>query len=114
MAASTLGDPELMKTLRKIFYILLFGCFVIELIAIVGIHISYSSDLPTKMDEISGHTYQMTVNHGQVVYGTEREFRVYRWVENLQPFGIVCALVAVIVGLRYGDFKIRPGRKLNE
>jgi hypothetical protein len=66
------------------------------------------------MDDNTGHTYRMVVNHGFVVYGTNREFRVYRWVENLQPFAIVCFFIAVIVGLKYGDFKMAPGRKLNE
>jgi type IV secretory pathway TraG/TraD family ATPase VirD4 len=103
-----------MIALRKAFYILLFGCFALELIAFVGIHVSYSSNLPTRMDETSGHIYQMVVNHGFVVYGTDTEFRAFRWVENLQPFAIACALVAVIIGLRYGDFKMAPGRKLNE
>jgi hypothetical protein len=31
-----------MKALRKAFYILLFGCFALELVAVVGIHVSYS------------------------------------------------------------------------
>lgn len=47
---------------------------------------SFYSSLPEK----GGHTIRMVVNHGQVVYGTDREFRILRWVENLQPFAIVC------------------------
>jgi hypothetical protein len=103
-----------MKLLRKILYALLLGCFLLSVIAEVWLHLSYSSNLPTIPDEKSGHIYRMVVNHGFVVYGSERDFRVFRWVENSQPFAIVCFLVAVIVGLRSGDFKIAPGRKLNE
>jgi hypothetical protein len=103
-----------MKLLRKILYGLLFGCFALFIIAEVWLQLSYSSNLPTIPDEKSGHIYRMVVNHGFVVYGSEQEFRVFRWVENLWPFAIVCFLVAVIVGLRSGDFKIAPGRKLNE
>ena len=103
-----------MKTVRRILYILLFAGFALEVIASVWVHLSYSSNLPTAPDEKSGHICRMVVNHGFVVYGTNREFRINRWVDNLQPFAIVCFLAAVIVGLRSGDFKMAPGRKLNE
>ena len=103
-----------MKKLRKILYVLLFAGFALEVIAGVWVHLSYSSNLPTTPDEKSGHVCRMVVNHGFVVYGTDREFRIYRWVENLQPFAIVCFLIAVIVGLRFGDFKMAPGRKLKQ
>ena len=109
-----MGDETHVKTLRKVLYALLFGCFVTELIAGVWVHLSYSSNLPTTPNESSGHIYRMVVNHGFVVYGSDVQFRAYRWVENLQPFAIVCFLVALIVGLRYGDFKWAPGRKPNE
>jgi hypothetical protein len=102
------------KTLRKICYILLFGFGAIELLAFIWVHVSYSSNLPTTPDKVSGHIHQVIVNHGFVAYATDREFRIYRWIENLQPFSIVCALAAIILGFRYGDFKMAPGRKLNE
>jgi len=103
-----------MKKLRKIIYGLLLGCFALSVIASVWLHLSYSSNLPTIPDEKSGHIYRMVVNHGFVVYGTEREFRVLRWVEYSQPFAILCFLIVFIVGLRTGDIKIGAGRKLNE
>ena len=103
-----------MKLLRKILYGLLMGCFAASVVASVWLHLSYSSNLPIAPDEKSGHTYRMVVNHGFVVYGSEREFRVFRWVENTQPFAIVCFLVTFILALRYGDIKIGSGRKLNE
>jgi hypothetical protein len=103
-----------MATLRKILYALLLGCFILWVIAFAWLHLSYSSNLPTTPDEKSGHIYRMVVNHGFVVYGSEREFRILRWVENSQTYAIVCFLTAAIVGLRSGDFKIARGRKLNE
>jgi hypothetical protein len=103
-----------MKTLRKIIYALLLGCFASWVIAFAWLHLSYSSNLPTVPDEKSGHIYRMVVNHGFVVYGSEQELRILRWVENSQPFAIVCFLTAAIVGLRSGDIKIARGRKLNE
>ena len=102
------------KMLRKFCYILLFGFGAIELLAFVWVHVSYSSNLPTTPEKTNGHIHHMVVNHGYVVYGTDQEFRIYRWVENLQPFSIVCALAGIIIGFRYGDFKMAPGRKLNE
>jgi hypothetical protein len=109
-----LGNKTRLKTSRKILYILFFGFFAMELIASIGIELCYSSNLPTLQDEKSGHTYRMAVNHGVVVYGTDREFRAYRWIDNLQPFAVVGAFVVLIVGLRFGDIKMRPGRRLNE
>jgi hypothetical protein len=103
-----------MKLLRKILYALLLGCFALELVALIWVHLSYSSNLPTVPDEKGGHINRIVVNHGQVVYGTDREFRILRWVENLQPFAIVCFVMFLIVGLRSGDIKMAPGRKLNE
>jgi hypothetical protein len=107
------GKPQ-MKLLRKILYGLLMGFCSAVVVAFIWIHLSYSSNLPTAPDEKSGHIYRMVVNHGFVVYGSEREFRVFRWVENLWPFAIVCGLITFIVALRYGDIKIGPGRKWNE
>lgn len=103
-----------MKKLRKIIYALLLGYCASWVIAFTWLHLSYSSNLSTVPDEKSGHIYRMVVNHGFVVYGSEREYRILRWVENSQPFALVCGLITFIVGLRYGDIKMGPGRKLNE
>jgi hypothetical protein len=103
-----------MSKFRKIIIALFLGCFATSVIASVWLDLSYSSNLPTIPDEKSGHIYRMVVNHGFVVYASEQEFRIYRWVENSQPFAIVCFFIAVIIGWKYGDFKIAPGRKLNE
>lgn len=103
-----------MKTFRKAIYALFLGFFAVELIAGVGVHLCYSSNLPTQQDDRSGHVHRMVVNHGFVVYGTDREFRAYRWIDNLQPFAVAGGFAVLIVGLRFGDFKWAPGRKPNE
>ena len=87
-----------MKKLRKIIYGLLLGCFALSVIASVWLHLSYSSNLPTIPDEKSGHIYRMVVNHGFVVYGSEQEFRILRWVENSQPFAILFFLLSSLWG----------------
>jgi predicted MPP superfamily phosphohydrolase len=103
-----------MSKFRKIIYALLLGCFAMWVIAFAWFHVSYSSNFPKMPDEKTGRIYRMVVNHGFVVYGSEREVRVLRNVENSQPIAIVCFLVVFTVGLLSGDFKIAPGRKLNE
>ena len=103
-----------MKPIRKIFYIFFLGFFVLQLIASAGVQLGYSSNLPSQQDEKSGHVHRMVVNHGSVVYGTDREFRVYRWVDHLQPFTVAGAFLVLILGLSFGDIKMRSGRKLNE
>jgi hypothetical protein len=103
-----------MSKFRKVIYALLLGCFLMQLIAAVWLHLSYSSNLPKTPDEKTGRIYRMVVNHGFVVYGSEREVRILRNVENFQPIAIMCFLIVMTVGLVSGDFKIAPGRKLNE
>jgi hypothetical protein len=102
-----------MSKIPKIIAFLL-SCFVLNLIICVWVQISYASNLPTVSEEKTGHIYRMVVNHGFIVYGTEKEFKVLRWSENTLPIAIACFLCAMIIGLRYGIFKIAPGRKWNE
>jgi hypothetical protein len=103
-----------MPKLRKIIYILFFGYFFMSLIADVWLEGSYSSDLPKVPDAKTGHTYRMVVNHGFVVYGSEREFHNLRMVKNSLPIAAIFFMPAVIMGLMCGDFPIKPGRKINE
>lgn len=103
-----------MAKFRKIIYALLLGSFLMWVIAFAWLHISYASNLPDAPDAKTERIYRVVVNHGFVRYGSEREVRILRWVENSQPIAFVCFLIASIVGLKSGDFKIAPGRKLNE
>jgi hypothetical protein len=100
--------------IRKIFLGLLLGLFGLWVHYAVGIHISYSSYLPRTPDEKSGHIYQMTVNHGFIRYGTEREIQALKMVEDFQPIAILSFLLAGVLGMSWGIFKIAPGRKLHE
>jgi hypothetical protein len=99
-----------MAKFPKIIIISLLGCFATWVIAFAWLHISYASNLPDAPDAKVGRIYQVVVNHGFVRYGTEREIRTLRWVENSQPIAIACFVVAGIVGLRFGGIKIATSR----
>src|ERR1039457_3386121 len=100
--------------IRRIFLGLLLGLFALWVLSAVGIHLCYSSYLPGTPDEKSGHTYRMVVNHGFIRYGTEREIHTLKMVEDSQPIAILLFLLAGVLGMSWGIFKIAPGRKLNE
>jgi len=103
-----------MSKFRKIIYALLLSIFAMQTIASVWLHFSYSSNLPKMPEEKSGRIYRMVVNHGFVVYGSEREFYIFQIVQNSQPIAVMCFLIFLMVGLRSGDVKIATGRKLNK
>jgi hypothetical protein len=93
------------KALPKIIITLLLIGFAALLGFYCWIHVSYSSNLPNAPDVKAGRVYRMVVNHGFVCYGSERELRTLRWAENSQPFALVFALMAVIIGVRYGHIQ---------
>ena len=69
-------------------------------ISCVGINIClelhYASSLPKVSDIQTGHVYQMTVNHGFVVYGTREEFRLLTVARRCFPLAGAC-FVALFV-----------------
>ena len=93
---------------------LLLSGFVAQLLAAVWIQISYSSNLPRVPDDKAGRICQIVVNHGSIRYGTQRELDILRTVDGLQPVAILLFLLAIVLGLTWGIFKIGRGRKLNE
>jgi len=95
-----------MVILRKTIITLLLIAFAMLLGFYCWIHVSYSSNLPSAPDVKTGRIYRMVVNHGFVCYGSERELRSLRWAENSQPFALVFALMAFIIGVRYGHIKV--------
>jgi len=103
-----------MKKGRKLIYGVVFGCLGLWVVTFTVLHLCYSSNLPSVPDEKTGHIYRMVLNHGFVVYGTMREFRILTWVENSQFLLITCCFIVLIMGLRTGDIKMRQGRKWNE
>jgi hypothetical protein len=100
--------------IRKIFLGFLLGIFGLWVLSAVGIHLSFSSSLPAAPDEKTEHIYRMVVNHGFVRYGSARELHVLQAVEDFQPVAILLFLLAAVLGMSWGIFKIAPGRKLNE
>lgn len=99
-----------MVTIRKITVILFCFIFLVELGALIGLEIYYSSDLPRIPNEQAGRVYQMTVNHGFVVYGTKQEFQLLRVTRKCIPLGGICGLIAGILNFKYRDFA-SPARK---
>ena len=103
-----------MSKFRKITYILLLGGFSIWVIAFAWVDLSYFSNLPKIPDEKTGRINRVIVSHGSVRYGSGREVRILKMIENFQPIAIVSFLVAVTLGLTSGDMKVAAGRKLDE
>ena len=103
-----------MIKLRKTILALLLGGFSAWVIAFAWIHLSYCEKLPSTPDEKAGRIYRMVVNHGFVRYGSERELHILKTVEDSQPIVILLFLLALVLGMSWGIFKIAKGRKLNE
>ena len=53
---------------------ILASLFLISVFWGVWIHVSYALSMPRQPDPFAGRTYEITVNHGTVVYVTAREF----------------------------------------
>jgi hypothetical protein len=102
-----------MAKFRKVILALLLGCFGMWILASVWIHNSYFLNLPKMPDEKSERIYRMVIR-GSDHYGSERELHTLGFIENSRPIAFLCFLVAVTVGFVSSDFKIAPGRKLNE
>ena len=98
-----------MVRLRKALVILLLCGFAAWLLFFCWAHLSYASSLPTAPNQKEGRVYQMSVNHGSVRYGTEREIRTLRWAENSQMLAIVFVVAAIILRVRYDDWKQGSG-----
>jgi hypothetical protein len=99
-----------MVTIRKITIVLFCFIFLVELGALIGLEIYYSSDLPRIPNEQAGRVYQMTVNHGFVVYGTKQEFQLLSVTKKCIPLGAICGLIAGILNFKYRDFA-SPAKK---
>ena len=98
--------------IRRLILILLLGGFLAWVLFTAWVHISYASNLPEAPDAKAGRVYKMMVNHGFVRYGTERELHTLRWAENSFAIATAAFFSAVVLGLRWGIFHIRVGRKL--
>ena len=103
-----------MTKLRKTILALLLGGFAFQCLAAIWLQLSYFSSLPKVPDDTAGRICRMIVQHGSVRYGSERELYVLQTVESFQPVAILLFLLAVVLGMSWGIFKITPSRKLNE
>jgi len=99
-----------MVTIRKVLIVLLCFVFFAGLGTVVSVHFYYSSHLPRVPNEQSGHIYKMTVNHGFIVYGTERESQLLNLAEKSFPLSCICGLIAGVLNFKYRDFST-PGSK---
>ena len=100
--------------IRKTFLGLLLGLFGLEVLSSIVIHLFYFSSLPKSPDAQTGQIYQMVVSHGSIRYGSAQELHIFQTIDALLPVAGLLFLLAVMLGLSWGIFKIAPGRKLNE
>lgn len=103
-----------MIIIRKTVIILFLSGFAMWLIFFCWVHISYASNLPEAPDENARRVYRMVVNHGFVRYGTEQDIRILRWAQNSQMIAVACLLIAIVLRLRYDDFKRGSPEDLNK
>jgi hypothetical protein len=99
-----------MVTARKTIICLIVTAFFLALGLIFYLEISYSKTLPKSPDQRASRIYQMTVNHGYVVYGTLREFKL---LGDTRIAFVVCAVLTLIAGLlnvKYRDFPPFSGK----
>jgi hypothetical protein len=95
---------------RKTIICLVFTTFFLTLGLIFYLEISYSKTLPKTPDQRFGRVYQMTVNHGYVVYGTLRELKL---LGDTRIAFVVCTVLTFLAGLlnaHYKDFPPFSGR----
>lgn len=93
--------------LRRMLIGLLLGVSVLWAVFLAAIHLLYSSRLPSAPDSRTGHIYRMVVNHGYVRFGTDRESRILRVMENGLPIAGIVFASASLLGLWLGVFHIR-------
>jgi hypothetical protein len=87
-----------MQMLRKALISVLIIIFFLCMGWGVFIHLFYAYSMPRSPQPQLGRTYQMTVNHGYVVYVTEMEFRRADFaLHELIWIGMACLVLIGIV-----------------
>jgi len=99
---------------RKCVIGVLLGGFALWVIATIWLHLSYCANLPATPDVGGERVVKIVVNHGFGRYATKDEVQRFNTITGAFPIAAGCFLLAVGIGLKYGDMKIAPGRKLNE
>ena len=96
-----------MLRLRKAVLALLLGSFLACVAAAISVDQYYYSSLPRLADEEAGRVCKLVVSHGSVRYGSEKEARTLKFVNDFFPFAAFPFLIALVLGLKWGVFQIR-------
>ena len=67
----------------------------------------YWAKLPGAPDKPSGRIYRMSVNHGFVRYGTERQLHALQAMDEFLPIVGTVFVLAVLIGVFSGHVPIR-------
>jgi hypothetical protein len=96
MAITETRDVTLVLRFRKLVVAVLFSLFIAGVGNLVYLHLCYSSVMPRNPDPANGRTNLITVNHGTVVYVSQRERARFFLAENLME---ILGGVAFLSGL---------------
>ena len=96
-----------MLNLRKTVLGVLIGSFVACVVAAISIDQYFYSSLPRLADEQAGRVCKLVVSHGSVRYGSEKEARTLKFVNDIFMFSVFPFLIALGLGLKWGVFHIR-------
>jgi len=101
-----------MLTFRRIITTLLCLFLVFWIGVNIVLEIHYSSHLPRISEASTGHVYEMTVNHGFVVYGTNQELRYLMAARKSFPIAFACFVFLFILKLTFRDTDEKREKKL--
>jgi hypothetical protein len=94
-----------MQIFRKSLLSVLLAIFFLCIGWGVFIHLSYAYYMPHSPQPQFGRTYRMTVNHGYVVYVTEREYRRADFVfHDVFWIGMGCFVLVGMVKVYWGGW----------
>jgi len=83
--------------MRNVIIAILCILFLFWLGVDIVLEVYYSSSLPKVSDVQTGHVYQMTVNHGFVVYATKEEFRLLDIDRRCFPLAGACCFALFVL-----------------
>jgi hypothetical protein len=92
---------------RKIIIGLILSLSVLWALLGATMHLVYSETLPSAPDQSTGRTYRLVVNHGAVRYGTERDVRVQKVLEDGLFVAVFVSFATLLFGLGTGVLHFR-------
>jgi hypothetical protein len=96
-----------MLTIRKAVLGVLLGSFVTCVVAAISIDQYFYTSLPRLADEQAGRVVKLVVSHGSISYGSEKEARTLKFVNDTFMFSPFPFLIALGLGFKWGVFHIR-------